>query len=201
VSNPLSDAWGDFLAPFPWDWFVTLTFADEVKSFTGRNRCNAWLKSLGKAAGQPIFWFLGEELGDRSGRFHIHLLIGNVAHLHRFTWIKRWEVRNGWARIFEFDPSLGAAYYVAKYVTKQFGEWDLSDNLNAFRIQQPVLPLTGQRGSNRDSSMPIDSKPVQRRPIGLGHQLPISDFTEPDLAELAIDPVLVSFRDQTMRRR
>ena len=73
----------------------------------------------------------------------MHLLIANVAHLHRFTWMKRWEVRNGFARIFEFDSAKGAPYYVAKYVTKQFGEWQLSDNIEAFRIQQPILPLIG----------------------------------------------------------
>lgn len=37
-----------------------------------------------------------------------------------------------YARILKFDPEKGAAYYCAKYVTKQFGEWDLSDNVSAF---------------------------------------------------------------------
>lgn len=54
MSNPLSDSLGDFLGDFYWDWFVTLTLEGDVKSFTARNRCSAWLKSLERAAGQPI---------------------------------------------------------------------------------------------------------------------------------------------------
>ena len=141
MSSPLSDAWGEFLGRYPWDWFVTLTFAGDVKTFTAHNRGNAWLRSLERAAGHPIAWFRGDECGNKFGKFHMHLLIANVAHLHRFTWMKRWEARNGWARIYEFNPALGASYYVAKYVTKQLGEWELSDNLDAFKIQQPILPL------------------------------------------------------------
>ena len=136
-----------FLGQYRWDWFVTLTFAGDVKTFTADNRCNTWLRSLEKAAGHPIAWFRGDECGNRFGKFHMHLLVGSVAHLHRFTWMTRWEARNGWARIFEFNPALGASYYVAKYVTKQFGEWELSDNLDAFKVRQAILPLAGQEGS------------------------------------------------------
>lgn len=46
-----------------------------------------------------------------------------------------------WTRIYEFNMAKGTAYYASKYVTKQFGEWELSDNIEAFRIQQPTLPL------------------------------------------------------------
>ncbi len=100
MSNPLAEGWGDFLGQFEWDWFVTLTFEGDVKTFTARNRCNEWLKSVGRAAGQPIYWFRGDQYGERLGKFHMHLLVGNVAHLHRFTWMDRWKDRNGFARIF-----------------------------------------------------------------------------------------------------
>jgi hypothetical protein len=196
MSNPLSDSWGDFLCQFRWDWYVTLTFAGDVKTFTARNRCNAWLKSLERAAGQPISWFLGEEFGDRFGKFHLHLLIGNVAHLHRFTWMKHWEVRNGWARIYEFTATKGAAYYVAKYVTKQFGEWELSDNIEVFRIQQPTLPLSGQKGSPRTDKItrPEDESRLNRMPLNGIEQLVFVDFTEPDMSEVDTDEVRASFR-------
>jgi hypothetical protein len=221
MSNPLSDAWGVFLGPYHWDWFVTLTFAGDVKTFTARNRCNAWLRSLECAAGQPIFWFRGDECGNRFGKFHMHLLIGNVAHLHRFSWMKRWELRNGWARIFKFDPTLGASYYVAKYVTKQFGEWELSDNLDAFKIRQPVLPLVGQEGSPssekrerqrvvkefEDQVNPVQPKRVgdltrQQHIANLGaNQLSFVDYTEPDLSEVDLDPIRADFQLQTKRKR
>jgi hypothetical protein len=221
MSSPLSDAWGEFLGGYPWDWFVTLTFVGDVKTFTAHNRCNAWLRSLEWATGHPIFWFRGDECGNRFGKFHMHLLIGNVAHLHRFTWMKRWELRNGWARIFEFNPALGASYYVAKYVTKQFGEWDLSDNLDAFKIQQPILPLVGQVGSPssekterqkvvkefEDRIDPVQPKRVvnltrHAHIANLGtNQPPLADYTEPDLSEVDLDPIRADFQLQTKRKR
>ena len=51
----------------------------------------------------------------------------------------RWNQRNGYARIFAFDPTQGAAFYCSKYVTKASGDWDVSDNLAGFRVQQPAL--------------------------------------------------------------
>jgi hypothetical protein len=222
MSSPLSDAWGEFLGGYPWDWFVTLTFAGDIKTFTAHNRCGTWLRSLGKAAGHPITWFRGDECGNKFGKFNMHLLIGNVAHLHRFTWMRRWEVRNGWARIFEFNPALGASYYVAKYVTKQFGEWDLSDNIGASKIQQPILPLIGQLGSPSTEKIEqlqtvkefeerLQSTPLQLS-VGPHPVLPptfhpatkqrsLGDYKEPDLSEVDLDPIRASFHLQTIRRR
>jgi hypothetical protein len=201
MSNPLSDALGSFLAEFHWDWFVTLTFEGDVKTFTAHHRCTAWLRSLEKAAGQPIAWFRGDEYGEKFGKFHMHLLIANVAHLHRFTWMERWRERNGIARIFEFDPSRGAAYYVGKYVTKQFGDWDFSSNLAAFRIQQPVLSLVDQRGTNCTTRNVAAQQFVSSKSRRANRQLSLSDFTEPDLSEVDCDEIRASFHQQTMRKR
>ena len=37
-----------------------------------------------------------------------------------------------------------AKYYASKYVTKQFGEWEIGGDGESFRIQQSNLPLKGQ---------------------------------------------------------
>jgi hypothetical protein len=50
-----------------------------------------------------------------------------------------WNRRAGYARILPFEAGKGAAYYCSKYVTKQFGDWNLSDNLAGFRQYQPIL--------------------------------------------------------------
>ena len=55
----------------------------------------------------------------------------------------RWNELAGIARILPFDNKRGAAYYCAKYITKQSGDWELSANLRAFHSYQPVLPLEG----------------------------------------------------------
>lgn len=139
----LSVAFGQFLSQFLWDWFLSLTFRDEVTSFRAHRLFARFVSELEKAAGIPIFWFRADEIGPRGGRFHLHALIGNVAHLRRMSWIDRWGQLAGYARILPFDAQKGAAYYCTKYATKQNGDWDLSDNLLAFQQYQPALPLAG----------------------------------------------------------
>lgn len=146
MDRQLSDAWGDFLSRYPWDWFLTLTFRDPTQSFRAHRLFGYFVKDIEKAAGVPVGWFRGDEYGSRLGRFHMHALMLNVAHLRRLSWMDDWNPRAGFARIVEFDPKLGAAYYCAKYVTKQFGEWDLSDNIAAFSNYQPALFGSSRRG-------------------------------------------------------
>jgi hypothetical protein len=99
-----------------------------------------FLRDMEVAAGVPIHWFRADEYGARLGRFHMHLLIGNVAHLRRLYWMDEWNRRAGYARILPFDDRKGAAFYVAKYITKQGGEWAISENLGSLETQQ-ILPL------------------------------------------------------------
>jgi hypothetical protein len=140
----LREAWGQFLSQFQWDWFVSLTFRDEVPTFRAYRILGRFLRDLEAAAGVPIYWFRADEYGARLGRFHMHLLIGNVAHLRRLYWMDEWNRRAGYARILPFDDSKGAVFYVAKYITKQGGEWAVSENLGNLETQ-PILPLQGAR--------------------------------------------------------
>jgi hypothetical protein len=123
----------------------------------------------------------------------------------------RWKVRNGFARIFPFSPALGAAYYVTGYIANQFADWDISDNLEAFRIQQTILPLVGQQGSpsteqearqaiEKTFTEQVETGPV-RQPILASEQLPIEGFKELDLSEVDLDPVRASFHLQTKRKK
>jgi hypothetical protein len=73
----------------------------------------------------------------------------------------RWHDLAGIARILPFNAERGAAYYCAKYVTKQFGDWELSDNLRAFRSYQPVLPLEGGTKPRASDSRP--QPPTQKQ--------------------------------------
>lgn len=143
MNRQLAVAWGEFLSQFEWDWFVTLTFRDCVKSFRAHRLFGYFVRDLKKAAGQQIFWFRADEIGPHGGRFHLHALIGNVGHLRRMSWVDGWDKLAGFARILPFSSNRGAAFYVAKYVTKQRSEWDLSDYLPVFGNNQRILPLRG----------------------------------------------------------
>jgi hypothetical protein len=129
----LAGTWGAFLSTFKWDWFLTLTFADPVCSFSAHRRFVRFSKEIEVAAGRPVAWFRGDDHGRASGRFHIHALMMHVASLNQFAWMARWGKRSGYARIIRYDPSRGAAYYIGRYVARQFSDWDFSDNIEAFR--------------------------------------------------------------------
>ncbi len=180
MKSQLAEGWGQFLSQFSWDWFVTLTFRDEVKSFTAHRLFGRFARAIERAAEQPIFWFRADEIGSRGGRFHIHALFGNVSHLRRLFWMDRWSEVAGYARILPFNEKRGAAYYCAKYVTKQDGDWEMSANINAFQQYQPALPLSGPTKQPAVCPTVVPPKPGSRRPHVLGQQsfppmLPQSD--------------------------
>lgn len=145
MKRQLAVAWGEFLSQFSWDWFVTLTFRDYVKSFRAHRLFGYFVRDIEKAAGQPIIWFRADEIGPQGGRFHMHGLIGNVSHLRRLYWMDYWKELAGYARILPFELKRGAPFYCAKYLTKQNGDWEMSDNLTAFSVRQPALPLHGAK--------------------------------------------------------
>src|ERR1700736_3074310 len=57
-----------------------------------------------------------------------------------------------------FDDRRGAVFYVAKYITKQGGDWDMSENLGRLQTQ-PILPLLGGKtGGNHLLPVTRDSR-------------------------------------------
>jgi hypothetical protein len=197
MSRQLVEGWGEFLIQFLWDWFVTLTFREEVVSFRAHRLFATFVREIEKAAEVPIFWFRADEIGPRGGRFHIHALIGNVAQLRRMYWIDRWNEMAGYARILPFDSKRGAAYYCAKYVAKQINDWDLSDNLRAFSNYQPVLPLEG--GSKaRTSLRPNGEKQARVRPNQ--RQLPMPYALE-GIRSAQDDSILSVYKSEVTRGR
>src|SRR5579872_3736283 len=126
----LPRVWGEFLAGLaPWSWFVTITFknhaykgAAPARDFA-LSRTYGWLADLqGAAGGLQIGWVLAEEFGRLGGRWHCHLLICGVSHLHRRFWWSEAFRRFGITRIEPFNHKRGAAFYTAKYAAKALGE-------------------------------------------------------------------------------
>ena len=180
VKRQVTEAWGQFLVRFPWDWFVTLTFRDPVVSFRAHRLFDKFVRDLEKAAGLPVFWFRVDEIGPHGGRFHLHALIGNVAHLRRMTWVDKWNLIAGYARILPFNAKQGAAYYTAKYVAKQSSEWGMSENMDGFRMYQPVLALGGTlkpKPGDPTAVVPRSErsrrKPSRQLPLATGQSSPL----------------------------
>lgn len=144
----LKSAWGDFVDEVGarkggWNWYATLTFRDrtpeEVASGWTKvgwgyshRACDEFLGALGDFKGlQDLWWFRAMEISPWRGVPHWHLLIGGVEELRRDESWDWWKSRYGLARILPYDSSLGAKYYLCKYVTKDLGDFGFSDNLKA----------------------------------------------------------------------
>lgn len=81
--------------------------------------------------------FRADEYGERQGRLHMHALIAGVKSLRRYCgtalpagqWGKKCCFVHAWpcgyARVLDYDSSLGAGYYISKYTVKLCGDWAL----------------------------------------------------------------------------
>ncbi|MEO5925708.1 MAG: hypothetical protein ABIR70_17960 [Bryobacteraceae bacterium] len=142
MKSELAEAWGSFLAGYPWDWFLTLTFREPAGTFRAHRLFQRFAADVEKAANVSTGWFRADECGNVNGRLHMHALMLNVGHLPRLYWMNEWDKRAGFARILPFDPSKGAAFYCSKYVTKDLGDYDFSDGLSAFKGARPATQPT-----------------------------------------------------------
>lgn len=140
------DAWGSWLADtWHWDWFHTGTFApldgETRKSVThtavgwdlSDRRFRQWVEQLQQLAGQPVYWVRARERHQFNRSTHFHSLIGGVGNLSRRDAWREWFERNGQARI---EPVRGAdevARYVSKYVVKEYGSVEFSENAGAMK--------------------------------------------------------------------
>ena len=141
----LKQVWGGFLTELGdrpgvggWDWWATLTFRDPPYSpsgwtkpgwgYTGR----AWdrfINELGLRKGlHSLSWVRGREYQTWRGVPHFHGLIAGVSDLRRDEAWAWWFKEYGIAKIEPYDRSLGAGFYLCKYVTKELGDIQFSES-------------------------------------------------------------------------
>jgi hypothetical protein len=123
----IKDAWGQWISGLAdWDLFVTLTFRDPVyrpgSNWTRpgwRQAKQAWAQFTDLimsdcAAGRWVRCF---ELQKWRGAPHIHALVSGVDPDLNIKDARDWAYHQyGLARITQYDPNLGAAWYISKYV-------------------------------------------------------------------------------------
>lgn len=145
--------WGEFIAGLaPWSWFVTITFKNSAYNGAAPtrelalSRISEWLADLQAAAGgQQIGWVLAEEFGRLGGRWHCHLLICGVCHLHRGFWWREAFRRFGISRIEPFNHERGAAFYTAKYAAKALGEIHFGGFIAGREFERMIHSPDGRR--------------------------------------------------------
>ena len=149
----LKDAWGNWLTGVGddqggWDWWVSLTFRDiEAEGTWTRlgwgytnTAWNKFVKELAQMqfetcqigeirARTPISWVRCRELQKGRGVDHFHALMAGVSDLRRKDAWAWWFENYGIARIEPYNRNLGAGHYLCKYVTKERGDIQFSENL------------------------------------------------------------------------
>lgn len=116
--HSLARAWGDWLDPLPFDWFVTLTFPVQVHPEQAHKRWRRWIRALEhhpkRPAGIDLIWARADEQ-QRRQVIHFHALIALVGSVPIFSAGKLWErIGGGWAHIRPYQSGLGGAYYISK---------------------------------------------------------------------------------------
>lgn len=136
----LRGAYGSFIAGWPWEWFVTLTFTADVHEERAFKLFRLWASKLNRELYGPrwsrfnrgVYWVLAFER-QKSGRWHIHALLTGVKQARRLTWMDNWVALDavaGWARIEAVEDEAAVSKYLTKYVTKE-GRIEFSKNLRA----------------------------------------------------------------------
>ena len=131
TTEELRQAWGDWLSTLAdWQWFVTMTLRDPENAGTWTkpgwaSAKRAWVEfqNLARPALGELTWVRMFELTRDRGVPHIHALVGNtdpsVRRMDMVDWAwNRWGI----ARVLEYDPQLGARFYLCKYVTKEVAD-------------------------------------------------------------------------------
>jgi len=124
-SRELVHEWANFLNRWEWQGFWTLTFKHDYTVWAARRALLRWaLRWTLPAPDGPSFIFFLE--WQQFGRVHFHGLTRNEIGPRIEMW-SDWKERHGLARSESYNPSLGANYYCAKYLTKADGETILDE--------------------------------------------------------------------------
>ncbi len=126
ITRDPAQAWGEYLRGFEWSYFVSLTTGlPSSPAAIKRYFDNRFVRSLARAAQQPLAWFYVGESGG-AGRHHAHALVWTGPTLNSSHIRGAWRI--GLSHIETYDPNRGAAYYVTKSLGSD-PDYDLSRRL------------------------------------------------------------------------
>lgn len=103
----------DWLKPYPWTIYVTLTFSKDIVSLESAIKLfKQWVKELGESViyARTIEWHNSRDC------LHIHAIIGNVTK--KAVW------KHGISKIQPYNPILGARYYIGKFCLSEQADLD-----------------------------------------------------------------------------
>lgn len=117
------ETWLPYLRTVPWTQYATFTTFRPITLKSARRLMDrVALRVL--RPGEKLFWAAEPfQLGVRAGSYHVHALIETRQSARQ---IERWyRAKHGRADVRQYDRKLGAAAYVAKYMTKGMHDYDM----------------------------------------------------------------------------
>lgn len=124
------EAYGDWLSGYNWDIWATLTFARQPSPVGALDAWRTFFRKQVREYSSRAFAFAATEEGRIYGRVHMHALIGGMLPekiVPPREWVDRtWRKFRGIAYVCDYDAEKKASYYIAKYVTKQLAEYEVS---------------------------------------------------------------------------
>lgn len=136
----LAQAWGDYLRRYTWAHWLTLTtcYAMSADRLLWEFK-ELYVRRVSRAARQPVPYFAVVERGTGGSRLHLHALIGGTAHAE-MRWLQcAWK--RGLTSVEQYDPGLGAAWYISKTMIGSWDAYELSRRI-PLRIARVQLELT-----------------------------------------------------------
>ena len=123
---------GDWLNKFNWDWFVTLTFREDVGIRQALRMFNKWTLELKHDTHCRIEYFMIIETGKfNKYHSHIHLLLSCAINEYPDKWERKWFEIGDKAIIKRYDSNMGAKYYLGEKLAKGDNEIFFSKGLTA----------------------------------------------------------------------
>lgn len=124
VSYGLREVWAEWLNEWDWEWFVTLTFKEEVGIMKAERLWRRWVRELNEALDDRVGYFRVMEWQKNRKVPHFHALMLNLHGARRLTWMDRWNALAGYARIWPYQKDKGADHYLSKYVIKSLADYE-----------------------------------------------------------------------------
>jgi len=128
-----------WLESFKWDYFITFTTRFESSPDQLRGMMDAFNKKVHKLQAErqqfnelSRLCYFSEDNKQRDG-VHAHALIESSLSIKDL--FKIWQLvtgnkhcrsdKNNYIRVLDYYPELGASFYITKYLTKNYIDWDL----------------------------------------------------------------------------
>ena len=100
-----------------------------------RRSWDRFVRRVSRAAHNEIGWFVAFEPGALLGRRHIHALLCDAATVTPEQVDRLWKA--GRSEVEVYNPSRGAAHYVAKFAGLDIADWDVGGSLVRRAARQP----------------------------------------------------------------